>query len=404
MNILFLSLNKFWSIEEKGIYTDLLREFIKNDHKVYILSPIERRDNVDMPQIIKENDSIIYKVYTGNIQKTNIIEKGINTLLIERRYIKAIKKMFSNVKFDLILYATPPITLYRAIKYVKNRDNSSSYLMLKDIFPQNAVDLGMLTKKGIRGILYKYFRYKEKKLYKISDRIGCMSQANVDYLLEHNKYLDASKVEVLPNSIEILDYQENIDRDSILSKYNIPTDRRIYIYGGNLGKPQDIPFVIECLKTQKNNPKSYFLIVGNGTEYKKLEAFVNNEKQANVKLIKRLPKEEYDELVSACDIGLIFLSHKFTIPNYPSRLLGYMQAGLPVFAITDKNTDLGKDIKNGGFGYWIESNDPSKFQQKVNIINNLELDIYKINSRKYLENNFDVAISMLTINKWKDGQ
>ena len=112
----------------------------------------------------------------GNIQKTNLIEKGISTLEIEQQYINAIKKYFNNEKFDLVLYATPPITFCKVIEFVKKRDGAFAYLMLKDIFPQNAVDLCMLKKSGFRGIAYKYFRSKEKHLYEISDKIGLITR------------------------------------------------------------------------------------------------------------------------------------------------------------------------------------------------------------------------------------
>ena len=77
--------------------------------------------------------------------------------------------------------------------------------------------------------------------------------------------------------------------------------------------------------------------------------------------MKRLPKEDYDRMVAACDVGMIFLDHRFTIPNFPSRLLSYMQAGLPVLACTDPNTDIGKVIVEGNFGWWCESNDVRAF-------------------------------------------
>ena len=84
-----------------------------------------------------------------------------------------------------------------------------------------------------------------------------------------------------------------------------------------------------------------------------------------MKLMKRLPKEDYDRMVAACDVGMIFLDHRFTIPNFPSRLLCYMQGRVPVLAVTDPNTDIGKVIVDGGFGWWCESNDVKAFQDKV---------------------------------------
>ena len=185
MKLLFLTLLDFKSIEERNIYTDLLREFRKNGHEVYVISPVERKKK-QKTHLIEENGATILKLKIGNTQKTNIIEKGISTVLLEPTFIRGIKEYFSHIKFDLVLYSTPPITFCGAIEYVKKRDNARTYLLLKDIFPQNAVDMGMLSKSGIKGMLYKYFRKKEKKLYAISDRIGCMSQANVAYVLALN--------------------------------------------------------------------------------------------------------------------------------------------------------------------------------------------------------------------------
>ncbi len=369
MNILFLTLLDFCSLEEHNIYTDLLREFVNNGHNVFAVSPVERRKNIST-HIIEEKNVKILKLQIGNTQKTNIIEKGISTVLIEPTFKSGIKKYFSDIKFDLILYSTPPITLVSAIEYVKKRDNAKTYLLLKDIFPQNAVDIGLMTTKGIKGVLYNHFRSQEKKLYEISDRIGCMSQANVEYLIKNNDYIDPKIVEVCPNSIEVIDKSISaLEREQIRNKYNIPLEKKVFVYGGNLGKPQGIPFIIECLKKCADIQEVFFLIVGDGTEYDVLDEYAKSSSQSNLKLMKRLPKEDYDVMVAACDVGMIFLDHRFTIPNFPSRLLGYMQAKIPVFAVTDPNTDVGQVIENGEFGWWCESNDSLSFKNKVlNII------------------------------------
>ena len=365
MNILFLGLGNYQSIKNRGIYLDLLRVFIDHGDEVYIVTSLAS-DSKEQYELIKEEHSQILKVKTGKITKTNIIEKGINTVLLEGRYIRAIDKFFSNVKFDLVLYPTPPITFLKAVEHVKKRDGATSYLMLKDIFPQNAVDIGMMSKSGLKGIMYRYFRNKEKKLYRVSDRIGCMSQANVDYLLKHNPEIDPGKVEVCPNSTDIEDKSvDEATRKEIREKYGIPQEKKVFVYGGNLGKPQGIPFLIECLRAAKDIEDAYFLVVGDGTEYRKLDEYASSANQENFKLMKRLPKNDYDTMVGACDVGMIFLDHRFTIPNFPSRLLSYMSAKLPVLAVTDPNTDIGKTVVDGGFGWWCESNDSADFVKAV---------------------------------------
>lgn len=390
MNVLFLTLLDFNSIDEKNIYTDLLREFAKHGHRLFVISPVERRKKIDT-KIIKMDNATILKLKIGNTQKTNIIEKGISTVSIEPQFIAGIKKFFSNVKFDLVIYSTPPITFCNAIEFVKKRDGAKTYLLLKDIFPQNAVDIEMISKTGAKGIIYKIFRNKEKKLYRISNFIGCMSQANVNYVVKHNREVHLDKVEICPNSVEVIDMSvdEKIRKD-IRNKYNIPINKKVFVYGGNLGKPQGIEFMIECLRSQKNNEDVFFLIVGDGTEFHKIEAYIKNDKPKNVKLMKRLPKEDYDKMVGACDVGMIFLDDRFTIPNFPSRLLSYMQAKIPVLTCTDVNTDIGDIVVNGRFGWKCYSNDIKGFERCVDEA--LKSDFVEMgnNAKEYLENNYNV--------------
>lgn len=383
MNILYFTLDDFESLMNyRSINTDLLREFQKHGHNVYAVSPSERKKGF-ATRVINENNAVVLKPRIGNIQKTNIIEKGISTVTVGTVLINAIKKYYADVKFDLILYCTPPITFLDAIEYVKKRDRAKTYLLLKDIFPQNAVDIGMLSTDGFKGLLYKHFRLQEKQLYAISDRIGCMSQANVDYILKYNSDLKERNdenqrktkkpiVEICPNSIEIMD--KSVDektREIIRYKYGIPPDKTVFIYGGNLGKPQGIPFMIECIKRSENLENFFFLIVGDGTEAHLVLEFIDNEKPGNCKYLSRLPKEDYDNMVGACDVGLIFLDHRFTIPNFPSRMLSYMQAKIPVLACTDPNTDIGKTITEGEYGWWCESDNSGNFTDLISTLSDI---------------------------------
>ena len=402
MNILFMSLLDFNSFDENNIYCDLLREFIKNGNDVYCISPVERKRDIETH--FEENGRLL-KLKIGNIQKTNIIEKGISTFLIEHQYINAIKKYFSGIKFDLVLYSTPPITFCKAVEFVKKRDSAKTYLMLKDIFPQNAVDLGIISKTGIKSILYKYFIKKEKKLYSLSDRIGCMSQANVDYVLKHNPEIVPEKVEICQNCIDVQDLHLTEEgRLKTREKYGLPKDKKIFIYGGNLGRPQDIPFIVECIKKCSDMENVYFVIAGSGTDRHFLEKYVEEFKPEHIKLFNQIPKEEYDKMIACCDVGLVFLDHRFTIPNFPSRLLSYMQAGLPVLACTDTNTDIGKIIVDGGFGWWCSSDNIDDFCVVVNECCKIDISRTGIKSFEYLFEHYSVQKIFKTVFSFIDNE
>lgn len=339
-----------------------MRKFRDEGHDVYIASPIERRFERPTSEVESEGVRIL-NIRTLNLQKTNVIEKGLATILIERQFWRAIKRYWGSVKFDLVLYSTPPITFASVIRCVKRRSpHCTSYLLLKDIFPQNAVDLGMFTK---RSPAYGYFRHKERRLYSISDHIGCMSSANVRYIVEHNPSIEAHRVELAPNSVELCK-RDPVNRHETRKKYGLPTNRPIFIYGGNLGKPQGIDFMCRALEHNSNREDCHFLIVGSGTEYSKIERWLAQNKPRNITLIRALPKEEYDMVVGACDVGMIFLDHRFTIPNYPSRLLSYLENRMPIIAATDPNSDIGIIAEQNGYGLWCESNDVKRFTELVN--------------------------------------
>jgi glycosyltransferase involved in cell wall biosynthesis len=392
MNILFLTLVSIADINERNIYADLMRKFRNEGHDVYILTPLERRFKQNTILITTERTNIL-RLKTLNIQKTNVIEKGISTLMIEYLYLSAIKKYFPQVKFDLVIYSTPPITFSKVIRYIKKKCGAKSYLLLKDIFPQNAVDLGMI-KKG--GLIHRYFRHKEKQLYHVSDFIGCMSTANVDYVIRHNPEINPEIVEVNPNSVEPDSHLiSKNEKQTIRDRYEIPSEAIVFIYGGNLGRPQGIDFLLDVLKSNMGRKDIFFVIVGNGTEYIKVQSWFLVNNPNNAKLIGGLPKNEYDRLIQSCNVGLIFLDKRFTIPNFPSRLLSYMEYKKPIIAATDKNTDLGSILEENGFGFWCESGDLEKFNHHIMLIsqNRITLNHMASNSYSFLINNYTVSAS-----------
>ena len=396
MNILFITLARITNLEERSIYQDLLRKFRDERHTINIVSPIERRYN-KKTSLIQDGNVTILNVKTPNIQKTNFLEKGIGTLILEFLFKNAIIKYFKKDKFDLIIYSTPPITFTRLLKFLKKQNNAKTYLLLKDIFPQNAVDLKMMSASGV---LYKYFRKKEIELYEMSDWIGCMSEENKKYILKHNPGLNEAKVEVNPNSIYLQEDKNALfDSNKILDI--IPQNKTIFLYGGNLGKPQGINFLLDIIIASNNNSNAFFIIVGSGTEAVKIIKWFDERKPNNALFIKQLNQKEYEILLRHCHVGLVFLHPDFTIPNYPSRILPYMKYKLPILFATDTNTDVGKEAELYEYGFWCESGNIDEFKKFIESFTfNKELRIKMgINGYNRLKKDFNVNYSYEMIMK-----
>lgn len=387
MNIVYLSQIDI-SLADKGIYADLINSLKQVGHSITIVSATSMYDTgIDVCDGVK-----VVRVKTGQQYGVNFIKKGIVMLSIERKVISAIRKYLLDETFDLVLYATPPVTLANVVKYCKKKYRCKSYLMLKDIFPQNALDIGIMKTSGIMGIIYKKFRADEKRLYKISDKIGCMSEANVQYVLANNS-VESNKIEVFPNAVltEEINNLEEKDKNLLVEK-GIDSNLVTFIYGGNLGKPQGLNFLAEGIKACAGLDCN-FVVVGSGQE--KANLFSKLKDLPRVYAYDYLPHEIYKKLCSACDVGLIMLDYRFTIPNYPSRILTYMENAMPMFACTDKVTDIKTLIEEQAqCGKWCFSNDIDAFVEQIKwfIENKDKLEDIGKNGRKFMENNFNTDI------------
>lgn len=384
IRILLISIS--YSESKSIIYNDLVHKLVRNGHHVTVVSSeTSSQKNSENYKILGFQDKM-----TGNI---NLIKKGINTLLIGRKFNKFISQNLYNDNFDLILYATPPITLNSTVKYCKKKFKAKSYLMLKDIFPQNAVDLSMMKKYNP---IYWYFRYQEKELYKISDFIGCMSQGNIDYVLNHNRSIDISKIGLFYNAI-------SISKDvSLEKKENIQT---VFIFGGNIGEPQNISGLLKIISNLNDYKLAKFIIVGSGSKDYIIKNFIEQMKPSNLEYYSYMLKEKYNDLLQKADVGLISLDPRFTIPNIPSKLPTYMNLKKPILAITDTATDLQDIINESGCGWWCNAN---KIENAVKIIkyiceNKNEQQEKGTNGYEYLCKHYDVSINVRQIEDFMEG-
>lgn len=388
MNILFPTISiAIRDINNRGIYPDLVRQFANEGHHVYVIFPVGMNESVVNLKI--------GNVYQLGIPLTRIIKASLperlwSMLRISRMFERAIEREWSEVRFDLILYATPPITFNSLISRLKKKHKAHTYLMLKDIFPQNAVDLGILSSKGIA---YKHLKKQENNLYELSDKIGCMSQGNVEYLKRHSHSDFFLKTEICPNAVELKRSPLNAkEKEMTREEYGLPKDKVLVIYGGNLGKPQGVDFLKQVLRNQSQNNKLHFVICGTGTEAKDLESFIAQSLFDNVSFWNGLSRKEYDRLEACSDVALVFLDKRFTIPNYPSRILSYMEHALPILFSVDSVTDVGRDAEINGYGLNTEHGNLKEFSEALEkLVRDSQLRRNMGNKgRAYLEQHFTV--------------
>lgn len=397
MKILYISTSFPAPYESSTIYTDLAEALFDNGHEITVVVAEEKKKG-NQTVIKKERGFPVLRVKIGNLYDVSFVEKGLTILTLKSKLINGIRKYLGKEKFDLILYESPPVTTTGIVKWAMKHFNCPSYLMLKDIFPQNAVDIGIL---GSKSPAFFYFRWKEKEMYRVTNIIGTMSEANRNYVLDHNPGLDKDKIVVFPNSKKISPIPLTDSNGEFRKKYNIPATAVLAVYGGNMGKPQGLDFLCEIMNEKKNDENIFFLLVGRGTERTKIRNYIRNHEISNALLLDSLPRAEYEELLKEADIGLIFLDPRFTIPNYPSRILSYFEQQIPVLAAIDANTDFGAMIEEAGAGYFSLAGDLGSFIEKLDYLMESP-DSRKemgLSGRNYLIHHFSVEQSAELLKK-----
>lgn len=396
-NILFIFSRHSENPKDSTLTKDMSDEFFRQGHQVKVVTMLEKKHK-RKTQLNIENGYPVLRVKTGNyFDSPGKIEKGITALTMPRELEKAIKKYFKDEKFDLIYTHTPFVSNAKLINNLKEYYRCKACLHLWDIFPQNAKDINLLNNR----ILLKFFEVQEQKMYDAFDYIGCMSKGNLEYMKKRDKNIKLDKYFILKNWAQIK--QKSIfNKKLIREKYGYTENDFICIFGGNMGKPQKLENILELAKKSLIDKDIKFLFIGKGTERHWLEDKVRNEKISNVKFLDYVPREDYELITAACDIGLVSLDERFTVPNFPSKTTDYFKLELPILASLDSCAakDYGKflqdEVKGGLFA--LAGKVDELYNQLLKLKNNSELKIeLGENGRQYYENELGVEKAYKTI-------
>lgn len=390
-NILFLQV-LFPDIEkEETLYTQLAEEFKNQGHNVYVVTIQDYigESNKKDTYVEEQKGLKILRVKTPTKYfNTGFIEKGITTVTIPYLFTKNIEKYFNDVVFDTIVTISIIPGLYKTVKRIKSKHNSKVYLLLRDIFPQMARDMGVLPYP-----IYSYFRSQQIKLYKLSDVIGCMSKGNIEYVKKELPEVESEKLVVLPNwrTINSDAVENNFD---FREKYNLK-DKVIAVFGGVLGVQQGLDFLLDLAYEMKSYTELHFILIGNGTEKEKLKKICEEKELKNVSILNRIPSYEYEAALKQCDIGLINLHGDVGVPHIPSKTLSYLEAAVPVLSAVTKNTDYGKVIEEIGCGYSCNYGNIELYKKNIVKLLNKNLREKKgIVGRQYLIDNLQTKFAV----------
>jgi len=373
------------------LYYYLAKELLNRGHEVTVLTGIPRYNvdkslyNVYMRKL--KNDKYISEIVEGIkvirvklpfVERNQLLRRGVEHFEIALKLFKYSKSLLKNI--DISLVYSPPLTLYWTAKKIRKLSGAPYILNVQDLFPQYAIDLGVLKNK----FLISFFKNLEKKAYSSADLITVHSENNKKYVDDITEQQE--KTIVIENWID-----NNLitpgSKTNEFSMENQLTDKFVVSFAGTLGFAQDIEIIIKTANELKDYNEIVFVIVGDGVKKSESQALIEKYNLKNIVMLPTVSKEKYPLVLHSSDISLATLHKNVKTPTIPSKILSIMSAGIPIIASMNLNGDAPKLIEKANAGYAVPAGDYKSMAEKILLLfksKELKEELGK-NGRRYIE-------------------
>lgn len=329
---------------------DLSREFVRQGHELTVLLPSAdvkgawEEDRFDGARVLRLRAPETKDI--GHVRRT-LAEFRMPFSM--RRHLE--RSPAGGVKWDGVVWYSPSIFHGPLVKALKRRSGCRGYLIIRDIFPQWAADMGLMG----RGLPYRVFDAVARYQYGLADIIGVQTPGNLAYF-EDWKKRPGRRLEVLQNWLGgAADGPCSID----LAETKL-RGRRIFVFAGNMGVAQGLDIIMQLVARYRERADIGFVFVGRGSE----AARFREETRAlpNVLFFDEIDPDEIPALYRQCDAGIVALDHRHRSHNIPGKFLTYMQSGLPVLACVNDGNDIISLIGERNVGVATGANDLDTLQ------------------------------------------
>lgn len=325
---------------------DLTREFARQGHSLCVLLPAaDQRE----PWTLEEFDGAqVLRLKAPRTKDIGYVQRTLAELAMPFAMLRNLRKSpLAMERWDGVVWYAPSIFHGPLVRVLKKSSGCKSYLIIRDIFPEWAVDMGLMG----RGLPYRFFDAVARYQYSVADVIGVQTPGNRGYFASWVTQ-PGRQLDVLQNW---LDKPAEI-RCSVRVQDTSLAGRKVFVYAGNMGVAQGMDILLDLAQKMLSRPDVGFLFVGRGSDAGRLKAAAELRVLNNVLFFDEINPDEIPDLYAQCDAGIVALDPRHKSHNIPGKFLTYMQSGLPVLANINAGNDLAQIIRDDGVGKVCENN------------------------------------------------
>jgi glycosyltransferase involved in cell wall biosynthesis len=332
---------------------DLSREMVRQGHALTVMLPAA---DLDRPWLLEDMDGVqVLRLKAPLTKDIGYVRRTVAELAMPFAMLRQLRKSpLANERWDVVVWYAPSIFHGPLASALKKSSACKGYLVIRDIFPEWAVDMGLMG----RGLPYRFFDAVARYQYSVADVIGVQTPGNQGYF-DRWRRKPGRRLEVLQNWLD----QPAQDPCPIRVSETPLAGRKVLVYAGNMGVAQGMDILLDLAQRLSSRPDVGFLFVGRGSDAARLKANAQERGLDNVLFFDEIHPDQIPDLYAQCSAGIVALDPRHKSHNIPGKFLTYMQSGLPVLANVNNGNDLARMIRDEGVGQVCESHQVSELLQ-----------------------------------------
>lgn len=354
---------------------DLSREFVRQGHQLTVMLPAP---DLDRPWRLEMFDGAqILRLRAPKTKDVGYVRRTAAEFAMPFSMLRNLRKSpFAQQVWDGVVWYAPSIFHGPLASALKRASGCKGYLIIRDIFPEWAVDMGLMG----RGLPYWFFNAVARYQYSVADVIGVQTPGNRGYF-ERWQRKTGRVLDVLQNWLD-----KPTQMPCTIRIADTPlAGRKLFVYAGNMGVAQGLDIILDLANRMADRTDVGFVFVGRGSEAKRLRETAAARGLTNMIFFDEIDPDEIPDLYSQCALGILSLDHRHKSHNIPGKFLTYMQNGLPVLANVNAGNDLTALIRQAGVGEVSESNQIDDLVQRAeSLLNVIDTDTSLSERCRYL--------------------
>lgn len=349
------------------IFTRIAQHLSKSYRVCVICGPefYDTKKKTFIDKIELSGDIEIFRTKSLNLDKNLLIQRTIKITILSIRMGRLMCKYIS--KEDIVVLATNPALLLLFVRFIKYFKKFQLHILVHDVFPENAIPAKIF--KNSKSVIYKILKFLFDRAYSSGDHLIVIGR---DMKLVISNKINSSKdhpsISVVPNW----------SNPEVFSFINIEHKNANIInlqYAGNIGRVQGLKEILDAFRLS-GNKHLCLNIRGTGALYSYIENYIIDFKLENISLNGGFSRNEENEILANCDIGIVSLSEGMFGLGVPSKSYHLLSAGKPILYIGEPDTEISKLVLEKEIGWSLDIRNQNEMIEFFKNLNSIDKDIY----------------------------